>query len=102
MDAPRDLTQIHKAEAAAREAIDLGRALEDTPWLGRRPTLPDSCPAIGLAPGARHLSVAFGHQHMGFVSGAGTAVVLADLIEGKATQIDAHPFRPERYLRRLT
>jgi D-amino-acid dehydrogenase len=99
-DAPPSDRQLRMAEHAAREAVDLGDALDQTPWLGSRPTFPDSRPVIGAVPGLAHVSVAFGHQHIGFMTGPGTAQLLADLMEGTAPVIDPHPFRPERFIRR--
>lgn len=99
-DAAPNHAQIRASERAARDALDLGDAVDDAPWLGSRPTLPDSRPAIGPLPGAPGLWAAFGHQHIGFMTGPGTAALLADLIQGRAPAIDAGPFRPERWVRR--
>ena len=99
-DAPPNEQQMRNAERAAREAVDLGDAVDETPWLGSRPTFPDSRPVIGAVPGASHMSVAFGHQHIGFMTGPGTATLLADLLEGTEPVLDPHPFRPERFVRR--
>ena len=99
LDAPPNPLQLDLAEKAAREAIDLGERLEPTPWLGRRPTLPDSRPIIGAMPGQRNLWLAFGHQHIGFSTGPGTGAILAALMAGEASPIDASPFRAERFLK---
>lgn len=98
-DAPKSPAQIDLAERSAREAIVLGDRLEDTPWMGRRPTLPDSRPAIGPARGYESLFFAFGHQHIGFSTGPGTARLLADLMEGRRPEIPAEPFDPSRFIR---
>ena len=99
LDAAPNPLQLDLAEAAARQAIDLGERLEPTPWLGRRPTLPDSRPIIGAMPGQRNLWLAFGHQHIGFSTGPGTGAILAALMAGEASPIDATPFRAERFLK---
>ena len=99
LDAAPNPLQLDLAEAAARQAIDLGERLEPTPWLGRRPTLPDSRPIIGAMPGQRNLWLAFGHQHIGFSTGPGTGAILAALMAGEAAPIDATPFRAERFLK---
>ncbi|GAB2476486.1 FAD-dependent oxidoreductase [Comamonas humi] len=98
-DAPPNPLQLDLAETAAREALDMGERLESTPWLGRRPTLPDSRPIIDTMPGRRNLWLAFGHQHIGFSTGPGTASLLAALMCGETPPIDTHPFRAERFLR---
>ena len=99
LDAPANPLQLDLAEAAARQAVDMGERLEPTPWLGRRPTLPDSRPIIGAMPGQRNLWLAFGHQHIGFSTGPGTGAMLAALMSGEASPIDATPFRAERFLK---
>ncbi|WP_420587504.1 NAD(P)/FAD-dependent oxidoreductase [Ruegeria sp.] len=89
--------QLDLAEQAAREAFDLGQCVQDDPWLGSRPTMPDSRPVIGELKGARKLWLAFGHQHIGFSTAPGTAKILADLMEGAIPPIDAAPFGPDRF-----
>lgn len=97
-DAAPKPVQLELAEAAARQALPLGGRLEAAPWMGRRPTLPDCRPIIGAMPGRHGLWLAFGHQHVGFSTGTGTAKLLGALMTGHATPIDAHPFRAERFL----
>ena len=97
--APPSTVQLNLAEAAARQAVDMGERLEEKAWLGRRPTLPDSRPIIGAMPGHRNLWLAFGHQHIGFSTGPGTGLMLAALMSGEASPIDATPFRAERFLK---
>ncbi len=99
IDAPANPVQLGLAEAAAREAIDMGQALEPAPWMGSRPTLPDSRPIIGAMPGQRNLWLAFGHQHIGFSTGPGTGAILAALMRGDDAPVDARPFRAERFLK---
>jgi D-amino-acid dehydrogenase len=96
-DAPANSAQLDIVEKSARDAIDLGKPVEKTAWIGSRPTLPDSRPAIGEAPGHKGLFLAFGHQHIGFGTGTGTAKVLADLMEGRPPPIDPKPFAPGRF-----
>ena len=96
-----DYRQLALAEQAARQAVDLGEARDEKPWLGVRPTFPDSRPVIGALPGQRNLWVCFGHQHIGFSTGPGSARILADLMEGRAPPVPAEPFRPGRYIARI-
>jgi D-amino-acid dehydrogenase len=49
-------------------------------WMGSRPSLPDSLPAIGLHPTVPKLAYAFGHQHLGLTQAAVTAQHIADLL----------------------
>jgi D-amino-acid dehydrogenase len=74
--------------------IDVSRL--DT-WSDVRPTLPDSLPVIGRAPNQRNVFFAFGHQHVGLTAGPKTGEVVADLIGGRAPNIDVRPFRVDRF-----
>lgn len=98
LDAPKSLVQLEMAEGKAREAFPLGARLERDAWLGRRPTLPDSRPVIGPAPQRPGLWLAFGHQHIGFSTGTGTALLLSSMIHGESPPIDALPFDPRRFV----
>jgi len=97
--APPDLAQLGLAELAAREAFPLDVRLDGKAWLGSRPTLPDSRPIIGECPGRTGLWLAFGHQHIGFNTGPGTAALLGSMMAGEACVFDPAPFRPSRFLR---
>lgn len=99
LDAPRQPRQLELAEGAARQAFALGARVESEPWMGSRPTLPDSRPLIGEAPGQPGLWLAFGHQHIGFSTGPGTAALLGALMAGEAPPLDPTPFRPARFWR---
>lgn len=61
--------------------------------------MPDSRPVIGACPGHDGMWLAFGHQHIGFATGPGTATLLGALMAGETAPIDATPFRPSRFLR---
>ena len=66
-------------------------------WMGFRPSLPDSLPAIGPLPGHPHVICAFGHGHLGLTQSAGTARLVADLLTGAASVLDLSPFSPQRF-----
>jgi D-amino-acid dehydrogenase len=97
-EAPRNLVQLDLAEQAAREAFPIEERLEKEAWLGSRPTLPDSRPIIGECPGHAGLWLAFGHQHIGFNTGPGSAALLASMMAGEACAFDPAPFRPSRFI----
>lgn len=96
-DAPANRAQLELAEAASRQAFPVG-SRSGPDWLGSRPTLPDCRPMIGEAPRHPGLWLAFGHQHIGLSTGPGTAQVLASLMLGEESPIDARPFRVERFI----
>ncbi len=66
-------------------------------WMGFRPSLPDSLPAIGSAKVTPDVIYAFGHGHLGLTQSAGTARIVADLLTRQAPAIDLTPFSPQRF-----
>ncbi|NBZ86340.1 NAD(P)/FAD-dependent oxidoreductase [Stagnihabitans tardus] len=66
-------------------------------WMGFRPSLPDSLPAIGRARASGNILYAFGHGHLGLTQSPGTARVVADLLTGAAPPLDLSPFSPQRF-----
>lgn len=68
-----------------------------TTWMGHRPCLPDSLPVIGRAPGMQNAWLAFGHGHVGMCAAATTGREIANLVAGRAPQIELAPFSPGRF-----
>ena len=66
-------------------------------WMGPRPALPDSMPAIG--PGALHRDIFFacGHGHLGLTLSALTGQLIAELATTGASSVDLYPYRPDRF-----
>lgn len=77
-NAPR---QMRRAEAAARELLEMGPAIETSVWTGVRPCMPDMMPVIGAAPRHRGLWFNFGHGHQGFTLGPTTGELLAEAMD---------------------
>lgn len=67
------------------------------PWMGFRPSMPDSLPVIGRASTSPRVVYAFGHGHLGLTQSAATARLVTDLITGQSPAIDLAPFRPDRF-----
>ena len=66
-------------------------------WMGHRPSLPDSLPALGRSQGSPDVIYAFGHGHVGMTSAPMTGKVVADLVAGRQPSIDIAPFAPGRF-----
>ncbi|RYD17468.1 MAG: FAD-binding oxidoreductase, partial [Verrucomicrobiaceae bacterium] len=66
-------------------------------WMGFRPSLPDSLPAIGRSRASPHVVYAFGHGHLGLTQSAGTARLVADLLTDVSPAIDLTAFTPQRF-----
>ncbi len=96
-DAPPDYSQIQAIFPAAEQAISLGSAVENQPWSGSRPSLPDTRPVIGSAARHKGLWMAFGHGHIGFGTGPITGKLLAQMVADKPTDIPMEIFRPARF-----
>lgn len=89
-----------RADALLRKAAAFLPGLRTdggTRWMGFRPSMPDSLPVIGAAPSAPQVVLAFGHGHLGLTQSAGTAELVADLIDGRPPALDISPFRPTRF-----
>ena len=69
-----------------------------TTWMGHRPSLPDSLPAIGASRRCRDVVYAFGHGHVGMACAAKTGRAVAELISGEPTHVDVAPFSPQRFV----
>ncbi|NOX70508.1 MAG: FAD-binding oxidoreductase [Gammaproteobacteria bacterium] len=96
-DAEPNYSQITTAVEYARSTARFGAELDPEPWMGRRPTLPDSLPMIGLAPRHRNLWFNFGHQHVGLATSTGSAHLVSNQVQGKDSNIDASPYKPDRF-----
>ena len=66
-------------------------------WMSFRPSMPDSLPVIGWAPGHKRAFFAFGHGHLGLSLAAVTGRLVAEAIAERPLSVDITPFRPERW-----
>jgi D-amino-acid dehydrogenase len=66
-------------------------------WMGCRPTLPDSLPAVGRIPGAPEIIAAFGHQHLGLTLAAITGELVASIARREHPAIELAPFSLSRF-----
>lgn len=96
--APPTPVQLAKAEALAREWLDLGEAMPEPPWLGARPCTADMLPVMGPAPRHPGLWFNFGHAHQGFTLGPVAGRLLAEMMLGETPWVDPAPFLPQRLM----
>jgi len=90
--------QIEKVIPRVREAFPVGQMLLEKPWMGRRPSTPDSLPIIGPAPRHKNLWLAFAHAHMGFTMGPVTGQIIANYVSGEAQSLAVNAYLPSRYI----
>jgi D-amino-acid dehydrogenase len=64
------------------------------PWVGLRPVTPSALPVIGRAPQIENGFVNVGQGALGLTLSFGSAQILANIMAGNATPIDAAPYKP--------
>lgn len=97
LDLPPNFRRSEAMLKKAQNFLPGLRATGGVQWMGFRPSLPDSLPAIGKARASSRVIYAFGHGHLGLTQSAGTARLVADLVTGTAPAIDMTPFSPQRF-----
>jgi len=96
-DSAPDYSQIEQSEIYARKLFPLGERIEEKPWMGRRPCLPDMLPVLGEAPRHKGLWFNFGHQHHGLTLAAVCGRLLAEMMANETPFADPTPFSIERF-----
>ena len=92
--------RMGRAEALLKKAATFLPGLKTTggaQWMGFRPSMPDSLPVISPALHNPAVVLAFGHGHLGLTQSAGTAELVADLIDRRPPAIDVAPYRATRF-----
>lgn len=89
----RSKTMLAKAARFLPELNTAG----GTEWMGFRPSLPDSLPAIGRSHRVPRVIHAFGHGHLGLTQSAATAKLVADIALDRDTEIPLKPYSPHRF-----
>ena len=80
-DAPPNPKRLNLIERGVRRFFpDIAPARSQ--WLGFRPSLPDSRPAIGPSKRLPQVIYAFGHGHLGLTLGPVTARIVAGMVRG--------------------
>nr|WP_269475746.1 FAD-binding oxidoreductase [Streptomyces gossypiisoli] len=85
------------AAGAVRLFPFLGRVRAMRTYVGFRPYLPDHLPAIGPDPRLPGLLHACGHEGAGIGLATGTGHLIAQVLSGRAPDLDLAPFRPDRF-----
>ncbi len=84
--------QLHRlSQGLFRQDLSVEGA---TPWMGFRPSLPDSLPVIDRVCEGKVL-LAFGHQHLGLTQAAVTAEMVGRLVNSEG--MVAEPYRLNRF-----
>lgn len=81
--------RVETMKRGAREFLYLPENLQvQELWAGLRPCTPDGVPLVGYHKNISNLMLAVGHQMLGLQTGAGTGLLVADLMEGKKPFVD--------------
>lgn len=89
-----------RAEVMLRHARSVLPGLEPKGakrWMGHRPSLPDTLPAIGPVPGQERILLAFGHGHLGLTLAATTGRILSEMIYEIPSESDFSACLPSRF-----
>ena len=97
LDLPPNFRRSEAMLARARAFLPGLKPDDGVQWMGFRPSLPDSLPAIGRARATPRVVYAFGHGHLGLTQSAGTARLVADLLTDRPPVIDIASFSPQRF-----
>ncbi len=90
--------RVQAIEKGAREFLHLPESLTvQELWAGLRPCTPDGVPLIGYHKNISNLVIAAGHQMLGLQSGAGTGLLVADIVEGRKSFLDSTIFDVNRF-----
>ncbi|NOC92748.1 MULTISPECIES: FAD-binding oxidoreductase [unclassified Ruegeria] len=97
IDAPPDPRKQSLLSAQARAMMPDLNTSDTQFWMGRRPSFPDSLPAIGPVEGHKGLFTAFGHSHYGLMMAPKTGELVADLVSGQRLNIPLDSFALSRF-----
>ena len=97
IDAKPDHRRAFVFKKALKNLFPLINIEHAEPWMGRRPTFPDSLPCIGPVSNLNGLFAAFGHSHYGLGQAPNTGQIIADCIMGKKSGVDMSPYRIDRF-----
>jgi len=66
------------------------------PWMGYRPSMPDTVPVISASPNYANVFFGFGHGHLGLTQAGVTGAMLSALATGDEPPVAVEQFRIDR------
>lgn len=99
LDMPPNYRRAHRLLELAQRILPGLSGEGAEPWMGQRPSTPDSLPVICRAPHCANAYFAFGHGHLGLTLAAATGRLVADLVAGRTSPIAMDAFHVSRYRR---
>ncbi len=77
--------------------FDVAMPPVENTWYGYRPCSADGLPYIGRVKKYENLTVATGHSMLGLSLGAGTGLLVDEIVNGRKASMDISPFSVERF-----
>lgn len=97
IDAPPDPRKQQLLTRIAQAAFPALRCDDARLWMGRRPSFPDSLPALGPVKGLDGLIANFGHAHHGLMMAPKSGELVADLVTMQPSNQSLSAFDPVRF-----
>lgn len=97
LDAPPNHERSARLLGIARNYLPALDIEGGVPWMGHRPSTPDSIPVIGPSAAADNVIYGFGHGHYGLTLAATTARLVARIAACDRVDIDIAPFSITRF-----
>lgn len=97
LDAPPDYRRAERLLLLARRIVPDLDGTDAKPWMGHRPSTPDSLPVICRSPRYSNAYFAFGHGHLGLTLAAASGRIIADLIGGREPPLAMEAFHVSRF-----
>lgn len=97
IDAPPDPTKQAILTRQAKAILPDLNTAHVSFWMGRRPSFPDSLPALGAIPSLEGLFVAFGHSHYGLMMAPKTGELLADILSKRPGNAPLDALKADRF-----
>ena len=98
LDAPPNFRRALMLKPLTQAMLPDLNTKDCTPWMGTRPSFPDSLPCIGPISGFPGLHAAFGHSHYGLGMAPMTGEIVGGLLTASPPNIDLAPYSPDRFV----
>ena len=97
LDAPMNQKRVDSLLKNAKRMFPDLQSDTHTSWMGTRPSLPDSVPALGEFKDHKGLFAAFGHCHYGLMMAPRTGQVITSMVTGVPINEDISGVSPDRF-----
>jgi D-amino-acid dehydrogenase len=98
LKAPANYARAHRLAAQAAYLFPQLNVKGGKPWMGYRPSMPDTVPVISASPNFDNVFFGFGHGHLGLTQAAVTGAMLSALAIGEDFPVGKEQFRIDRVL----